>query len=392
MTALQLAQENGCLEVGIEIARTLVKVLSVEAEIARILEAQRILIDLHVRAGQVGQAVNEWMALAERMEDENRWQQAISAYLAARDLATQYGESLLKAEAAFALGLLLESCDDLDPAFEAMSDAATALLEMQLPGNQQRIIALPVAINCARLARRRSDDEEEAHWARIAGEIARERPDAAFDVRAHAVYELGVALWGRDPVEAIQSFVTAGHWFEEAAQFGNAAISAESAARLALREDKQGFLRIATERWAQTMSPEEGPRQAAALVKLSAVLAEDKNLRGAVEAISEAITVLPDDASYASQALELRMRHAALRLLSGTSPKQVDFGGIRDAGSAVELSKQAALLEALDRGALSVADARDVLYDFVCDDPRYEPPGHTAWLHGEMGKPAEAEE
>jgi NB-ARC domain len=390
MTALQLAQENGWLEAGIEIARKLVKVLPVEVEGARLLEAQRILAEFYVQDGQIGEAVDVWMTFARHMGDEGRANQAVSAYRAARDLAGMHGDSLLKAKAAFKLGLLLETCDDLDSAFGAMADSADILLEMRLPGGQQRAIALPAAINCARLARSRANGKEEIHWASAAAGIAEEHRDAAPGMRAQAMHELGLALQKDDSAKAIQSFVTASRWFTEDAQFGNAAIAAENAASLASNEERTRLLRIATERWAQTTAPEDRPRHAAALVKLSAALAAGKDLRGAAETLGEAATTLPDDTQYASQVLEIKMRLAALRLLLGTSSKQVDFVGVRDAGSAVKLSKEAVLLDALSRNALPVADARDALYNFVRDAPRYGPPGHSAWLHDKMGEPTKA--
>jgi hypothetical protein len=392
LTAAQLASDNDWLEEGIPVAERLVRVLPVEAEGERLLDAHRALAGLRVKAGQGERAIAGWRAFAGQLRERNRADEAITAYQEARDLAGRLERPLLRAQAGIELSVLLESraksSAALQSAFEAMADAAATLRDSGL-----EVEALPVATDCARLARRRYRPDDTLTWARVAGEIASAHRDASRDDRAHAMFELGRALHDAGPgqhQEAVRAYVTAGRLFERGRQFPNAAIAVGNAARLSSGGQKIYFFRIAARRWGQAGAGYEQARHAEACVTLSAALAAADDLDGAAAPLREAIEVTGGDAEYAAAAAEARVRLVALGFLAGTAAPAAGCAELPAAGDGSRLdkvSRELSLLNRLCRGEPSSAQALDVLRVLVASGPRYAPAGYGDWLHGRMGAP-----
>jgi hypothetical protein len=393
------ADSPAALTAGIVIAERLVTTfLPGGAEFDRLVAAQKTLADLYDRAGHAEQALHEWLSLAERMRDRQRRPEAIDAYQRAR-LAAGGDEELsrLKADAAFALGLLLAQGNDPDlvAAFGAMSDSAETLLALRLPDEGQKILALPVASNCVELAERLQEHADHLRWAHVAAGIARECHAANLGSRAAAMFDLGHTLFTRQAADALSSFDLAGQWYEQDRQFENAASAAWNAALLAPKEDQEGHLRTAIRRSESARWLESKTLQAKCRVRLSALLAEDGRFEDAIEVLVPASKLLSYDADRRPQARELRMRLLALRLLAGGSVDPADAKATATYKTWAQRGEeaQALMLYRLARGLTSVAEERSRLLTLVCkpwftgapaaDKPRTPP----LWLNRELGKP-----
>jgi hypothetical protein len=390
LAAARLADADGSLDAGIEITRWLVQMLPDGIELARLLTAQAILVDLYNRAGHPERADQASLSFARRMRAANRRQEAISAYQKARDIASGHWPCLVGAEAAFELGLLLESGDepDLRTAFQAMEDAAEMHQATWPFDDELQVKSLSAATSCARLAIRLHRQDDALYWAQVAGKLAQKCPSATLDNRARAMHQLGITVWTDDHAKAIEAFSIAGRWFEQDGQFGNAARAASNAASLSSGKDMQRLLRTTISYWEQAArsTTDYDAWQAMDRVRLSALLAQDNAFRDAIEALSPASRLAPNETSYQFQAREVSMRLLALRYLAGAIPGKADPQAFAGDAPLPELRREVTLLHDLARQIVEVSDAQSALIDFVCSTPYYLPPDHPGWLRCEIGK------